>query len=43
LAISSPSEPSGPGLLEGIVLKLMTRLPGELPAMVLCRHRVGPL
>ena len=37
----APSQPSGPGLLEWVVLMLMARLAGELPAMVTCRHRVG--
>jgi hypothetical protein len=36
-----PSQPSRPGLLKGVVLILVTRLAGELPAMVVCRHRVG--
>ena len=36
-----PSQPSGPGLLKGVVLILVTRFSTELPAMVVCRHRVG--
>jgi hypothetical protein len=35
------SQPSKPGLMEGVVLILVARLAGELPAMVVCRHRVG--
>ena len=35
------SQPSGPGLLKGVVLILVTRFSTELPAMVVCRHRVG--
>jgi hypothetical protein len=36
-----PSKPPRPSLLERIVLILMARLAEELPAMILCRHRVG--
>jgi hypothetical protein len=36
-----PSQPSGPGLMGGVVLILMARLAGDLPAMILCRHRIG--
>jgi hypothetical protein len=35
------SRPSGPGPMEGVVLISMARLAGELPAMIVCRHRVG--
>jgi hypothetical protein len=38
LCFEVPSQPPGPGLLEGIVLILVTWLAGELPAMVVCRR-----
>jgi hypothetical protein len=41
ISAQEPSHPSGPGLLERVVLKLMPGLAGELPAMVTRRHRVG--
>ena len=36
-----PSQPSGPSLLEWVVLILVAGLAGELPAMVVGRHRIG--
>ena len=36
-----PSQPSSPGLLERVILMLVTWLANELPAMIVCRHRVG--
>ena len=36
-----PSRPSGPGLLEWVVLILVARFSTELPAMVVGRHRIG--
>ena len=41
LCVKVPSRPSGPGLMERVVLILVARLAGELPAMVACRRRVG--
>jgi hypothetical protein len=41
ISAQEPSHPSGPGLLERVVLKLMPGRAGELPAMIVCRHRVG--
>jgi hypothetical protein len=35
------SRTSGPGLLERVVLILMVRFAGELPAMVSCCRRIG--
>lgn len=36
-----PSQASGPGLLEWVVLILVPGLAGELPTMVVCGHRVS--